>query len=160
MPLHRVYIGVGSNLGDRTGNLDGAVERLGRVEGVRVAQRSSNYLTRPVGPEEQPDYFNCAVEIETSLAPEELLAALKGIEKEMGREPGPRWGARVIDLDILLYDREIVEREDLKIPHPEMHRRVFVLEPLSEIAPDAVHPVLGATVKKLMQELNKEREGA
>ncbi|GAB4387494.1 MAG: 2-amino-4-hydroxy-6-hydroxymethyldihydropteridine diphosphokinase [Thermodesulfovibrionales bacterium] len=147
-----VHIGVGSNLGDRAANCGRAVELLGR-RGIRVRKRSSLHETEPWGLRDQPRFLNMALEAETGLGPRDLLLALKAVEAEMGRAPAERYGPRVIDLDILLYGSLAVKEPGLEIPHPRMHERAFVLAPLSEIAPRAVHPVLGKTVEELMAEL-------
>ena len=156
MTARSVFIGLGANLGDCAANLDGALERLGRVESVRVVGRSSYYRTEPVGVGNQPEFLNGAAEIETAFTAAQLLVVLKKIEADMGRVPSERWGPRLIDLDILLCGDEVVQEPGLKVPHPEMHRRRFVLEPLAEIAPQAVHPVLGRSVEALLSELSGE----
>jgi 2-amino-4-hydroxy-6-hydroxymethyldihydropteridine diphosphokinase len=111
--------------------------------------------TQPWGVEDQPDFVNMAVEVETVMSPEELLVTVKEIEREMGRKAGTRWGPRLIDLDVLLYDDRIVQSKDLIIPHPLLHKRNFVLLPLAEISPECVHPVLKKTIRELAQELIK-----
>lgn len=143
-----VYIGIGSNLGDRESNCRTALERL-RQRGMMIRKESSRYETEAWGVKDQPKFLNMAVEVETELAPEELLLTLKDIEKEMGRKQTFTWGPRMIDLDILLFDDLVMDREDLKIPHPFMHERGFVLWPLSEIAPDVKHPVLQKSIREL-----------
>jgi len=159
MHNHTAYVGLGGNLGDRYGNIARAIDKLRLVSATRVVEQSTDYLTAPVGPQEQPNFVNSAVKITTDLAPQELLAALKAIEKSLGREETYRHGPRVIDLDILLYDNEIIDTDDLKIPHPEMHKREFVLEPLCEIAPEAWHPVLKQTVREMLQALRNAWPG-
>ncbi len=121
--------------------------------GISVRKASSLYETRPWGVKEQPAFINMAVEAETGLSPEELLAAAKGIEKEMGRADTFKWGPRIIDLDILFYDDIVINRKHLQIPHPLLQERRFVLAPLSEISPDKVHPALKKTVRQLKEEL-------
>jgi 2-amino-4-hydroxy-6-hydroxymethyldihydropteridine diphosphokinase len=148
-----VYLGIGSNLGDRKGNCLAALRRLEAKE-IHIKKQSSMLETKPWGVTAQPDFINMAAEAETVLSPEDLLSVLKDTEIEMGREPGMRWGPRVIDLDILFYDDKIIRSEFLIIPHPFLHERAFVLEPLSEIAPDFVHPVVKKTIRELLA--NKE----
>ncbi|MDP6380437.1 MAG: 2-amino-4-hydroxy-6-hydroxymethyldihydropteridine diphosphokinase [Phycisphaerae bacterium] len=146
-----VYLGLGSNLGNRDEHLDLAVDHLRRDERLCLRKVSERIETEPVGgPAGQGQYLNAAAEIETQLAPEELLQLLKSIEVRLGRVPGPRWGPRVIDIDILLYGDVIVEGRDLEIPHPRMHERRFALLTLAQIAPDAVHPRLGKTIRQLL----------
>jgi 2-amino-4-hydroxy-6-hydroxymethyldihydropteridine diphosphokinase len=134
------------------------MRRLAQAEGVRVLRKSSLYRTEPVGLEDQPWFVNCAVEIRTALRPRPLLEVLKGIESEMGRADSARWGPRVIDLDILLYGQELVSEEGLTIPHPEMHKRRFVLQPLFDIAPFEIHPVYGISIKGLLDRLDDDKK--
>lgn len=145
--LSRCYIGLGSNLGDREANLEAAVGALSSEAGVRVLRQSGVYETEPVGVVDQGWFFNAVVEIESALGPPELLAALKRIEARLGRRPGRRWGERLIDLDLLLYDDLVVGEPDLTIPHPELWRRLFVLLPLAEVARDLRAPD-GRTVQE------------
>ncbi len=144
-----VYIGIGTNLGNREKNCRKALEGLEET-GVRVTKRSTLYETDPWGVKDQPPFINMAVEVETALLPEDLLEKLKAIETTMGREKTYRWGPRVIDLDILFYDDLVVDTGSLRIPHPRLHERTFVLEPLSEIAPEFIHPVMGRSIKELL----------
>jgi len=148
--MSTVYIGIGTNLGDRHKNCHRAMELL-KQNGLFVAKQSSMHNTEPWGVTEQPEFVNMAVEIETELAPTELLALLKKIEKDMGRQEEVRWGPRIIDLDILLYDAITLNTDYLTIPHPLMHKREFVLRPLSEIAKELMHPVLKIKIKDLLE---------
>jgi 2-amino-4-hydroxy-6-hydroxymethyldihydropteridine diphosphokinase len=154
------YIALGSNLGDRQVNLDKAVMLLDTVDGVQVRRLSHLVETLPLsgGPADQGEYLNGVVEIQTTLSPLELLAALQQIEKSLGRDrtSEPRWGARTCDLDILLIGQTVMDCPELTIPHPRMHQRRFVLEPLSELSPQVSHPVLGKTAGQLLAELPKE----
>ena len=149
--MSAVYIGIGSNLGDRYRNCLRAIELL-RQNGLFVTKQSSMYETEPWGVTEQPEFVNMAVETETDLAPMRLLEMLKKIEKEMGRQDSMRWGPRIIDLDILLYNDIILNTDSLTIPHPLMHEREFVLGPLSELAGDFIHPVLKKSIRALLKE--------
>lgn len=148
------YIGIGSNLGERAQNIERAITMLAE-SGIKLIARSSLIETAPWGVTDQPMFMNAALKAETALTPHDLLGALKDIERRMGRLfEQERWGPRVIDLDILLYDDDVIDTRDLKIPHPHMHERAFVLAPLNEIAPDATHPVLCKSVSKLLNELH------
>jgi 2-amino-4-hydroxy-6-hydroxymethyldihydropteridine diphosphokinase len=187
---HTVYISIGSNLGDRLDNCAKAVEHLKRHQDIEVAAVSEWYETEAITleRERQPSYINGAVKITTSLTPQQLLAILKGTEREMGRPPHhPKWSSRTIDLDILFYDDLVINNNDLKplkksslgviaseakqshgiaaapsgprndffrgfdliIPHPEIEKRMFVLQPLCDIAPELLHPVLKMKIKDL-----------
>jgi 2-amino-4-hydroxy-6-hydroxymethyldihydropteridine diphosphokinase len=148
---HRAYIGIGSNLGDRKANTAEAVDRVAKLPATRVVRASSLYESEPLG-DAKTWFVNSVIELETEFPPEELLKRLKAIEKAMGRKrvTGKRWGSRVIDLDILLCDQEVVDKRTLKIPHPEMHKRRFVLLPLAELAPHVVHPQLGQSVSAML----------
>jgi 2-amino-4-hydroxy-6-hydroxymethyldihydropteridine diphosphokinase len=146
-----VYLGLGSNLGDRRRNLEAALDALRAHPQIAVTAVSSFLETDPVGgPPGQGKFLNAAAGIETDLAPEALLAELKRVERALGRRPGPRWGPRQIDLDILLYGEEILESERLVIPHPRLCERRFVLAPLAEIAPTARDPVTGLSIRELL----------
>jgi dihydropteroate synthase len=134
------YLGLGANLGDRAANLATAIRRLGESPAVRVIRRSGLYETAPVGVREQPRFLNAVLEAETTLAPRDLLTLAKGIEDALGRQPGPRWGPRPIDVDILLYGDRRVDQPDLTIPHRALWDRDFVLVPLAELQPDLPTP--------------------
>ena len=150
------YIGLGANLGDPRRQLEEALVRLAALEEVEVQKVSAFYLNPPLGPPGQPWYVNAAAQVRTRLEPEELLRALRQVEEDLGRVRGERWGPRIIDLDILLYDGVIMSGPELVLPHPEMHRRAFVLVPLAEIAPEAWHPGLEKTAGELLAELAEE----
>jgi 2-amino-4-hydroxy-6-hydroxymethyldihydropteridine diphosphokinase len=148
-----VYLSLGSNLGDREQNLRAAIARLRGVLAV-----SSFYETEPVEFTEQPWFLNCAVAVRTELTPEQFLAKIQQIEHEMGRRRIRPKGPRNIDIDILLFGDSIINTPELDVPHPAMHQRRFVLEPLNEIAPEARHPVLKKTVRELLQALPAEEQ--
>ena len=146
MPL--VYLALGSNIGDRRDNLRRAVTAL--APEVRVVAQSPIYETPAWGYENQPAFLNMALEGETALPPESLLAYVKRLETELGRTPSFHWGPRLIDIDILFYDDLVLNAPDLAIPHPRLHERSFVLVPLNNLAPSLVHPVLGQTIAQLL----------
>ncbi|MBI4529652.1 MAG: 2-amino-4-hydroxy-6-hydroxymethyldihydropteridine diphosphokinase [Deltaproteobacteria bacterium] len=153
----KVYIGIGSNLGKKKENYLEALSRIAKIPNTKIIRESSLYESEPLG-EAKHWYVNGAIEIETELKPEALLEKLKNIERAMGRKKArKRWDARIIDLDILLYHNLIVEKKNLKIPHPEMHKRRFVLVPLSEIGPQIIHPLLGMSISELMINLKDEK---
>lgn len=150
---HNAYIALGSNLGDKKAYLDNAVKALDEVRGCKVEKVSSYLVTKPYGGVEQDDFLNGCLLLKTFLSPQELLDRLHDIEQEAHRERLVHWGPRTLDLDILLYDDEILETDTLIIPHVEMHMRDFVLKPLSEIAPNKRHPVYKKTIAQLTAEL-------
>ena len=155
---HHAYIGIGSNLGDRKANALEAVDRLAKLPGTKLIRASSLYESEPLG-NAKTWFVNSVIEIETEFPPDQLLKRLKAIEKAMGRKrvKGKRWGSRIIDLDILLCDHEVVETRTLKVPHPEMHKRRFVLLPLAELAPHVVHPQLGQSVSALLAAVKDDK---
>ena len=149
---HKAYIGIGSNMGNKGENIKSAIESM-NCGITRVLNISKLYETEPVGYAEQDDFLNSAVEIKTLLTPEELIKFLLNIEKGLMRERTVRWGPRTIDLDILLYDNVISSDEEVIIPHPRMHERLFVLNPLCDIAPYLMHPVLNKRMVELRDDL-------
>jgi 2-amino-4-hydroxy-6-hydroxymethyldihydropteridine diphosphokinase len=152
------YIGLGSNMGDKFGACRRAIEKLGKAG--RLIKVSSFYCTEPVGYSNQEDFVNAVVAIETPLSPAALLARCHVIEDALGRSRLVRWGPRTIDLDILLYGDQVINDAELTVPHPLMATRAFVLVPLFEIAPDAVHPVLNAEIAQLMHSLRDDHRVA
>lgn len=145
----QVFIGLGSNVGDREEYIEQAIALLKETKGIKVVRRSSNYETKPEGKKAQPLFINSVVEISTAIEPMKLLELTQSFEDTLGRERGVEWGPRTIDIDILLYGDELISEDDLTIPHPLMHERLFVLEPLVEIAPLVMHPILERTMKEL-----------
>ena len=145
------YLGLGTNLGDRRNNLQQALGLLAGEPRLRLSRCSQIYETEPWGVADQPAFLNCVAEVATSLDPESLLGLCKRVEEELGRQPGLRWGPRLIDLDILLYGNEVVGLPHLEIPHPRLHVRAFALIPLAELAPEAVHPLLELSVAELLE---------
>lgn len=155
---HTAYLSIGSNMGNTRQHLDTAIAMLNAGEGCRVMKTSSFLTTKPYGGVEQADFLNACLEVKTILSPYKLLDFLHEIENSEGRERIIRWGPRTLDLDILLYDEEVIYNDVLKIPHIDMHNRQFVLEPLYEIAPYAFHPVLQASVLQLRERLYEKQE--
>lgn len=150
---HTVYIALGSNIGDSKQYLDDAVTQLNELSDTNVVKCSKYYVTPPYGMVEQDDFLNACLELRTLLTPEELLEELHKIEQNAGRERNVHWGPRTLDLDIIFYDNLVMEMNELCIPHVEMHKRKFVLEPLHEIAPYKRHPVYGKTVREMLEEV-------
>ena len=152
-----IYLGLGSNLGDRRGNLAEALRRLPPL--VQIEAVSSLYETQPVGPQDQPLFYNAACRGVTGLPPLELLRHVKQIERDLGRRPdsGPseRWGPRPIDIDVLLYGDSVIDEADLRVPHAELANRAFVLVPLAELAAGLRHPELGRTIGELADAMDR-----
>lgn len=156
--MSKVFIGVGSNLGDRAKHIQRACDLLGGLRGIRFIRCSRAIETEPVGgPAGQAKFLNAVWQIECDLGPQELLKELLAIEQELGRERQEKNGPRTIDLDILFYDQEVIALPDLTVPHPRLHERTFVLEPMAELAPDLTHPVLNKTMKELMRAISCKR---
>ena len=148
------YLGFGTNLGDRKKNLAQAVNNLNDRPDFTVVRTSSIYETTPWGVTDQPNFLNMVAEINTFLSPQELLERVKKLEQDMGREDGPRFGPRLIDVDILLLGDLVVDEPDLQVPHASLHLRAFVLVPLRELTPESVHPLLGKTIAELTSEVD------
>ena len=155
---HRVFIGIGSNLGDRRANTLEAMQRVQTLPDTRITRASSLYESEPLG-DAKTWFVNSVIEIETGRSAGQLLKQLQAIEAAMGRKrvKGKRWGSRIIDLDILLVDQDVVATRALTVPHPEMHKRRFVLIPLAELAPQVIHPHLGKSVSVLLATVQDDK---
>lgn len=149
----RAYVGLGSNLGDRTAHLLLGLSALSRLPDTHLLRLSPIYETEPVGPS-QPPYLNLVAELETELPPRALLGEMLRIERAQGRERRERWGPRTLDLDLLLYGDLVLKEEDLEVPHPRLHQRAFVLVPLLDLLPEGRHPLLGQSFRELLASLD------
>ena len=154
--LHTAYIALGSNLGDKEANLQQALKLLAE-QGIEIEKVSTFLATEPYGVTDQPTFVNAVCCVKTALTPPALLETLLAVENKMGRVRLRHWGERNIDLDLLLYENVILQTERLRLPHPDMQNRDFVLLPLAEIAPELVHPVLQKTIARLKEELVQGR---
>lgn len=154
-----IYIALGSNLGNKQKNIEMSLARL-ELHGVRIVQVSPLIATEPYGVTDQPSFLNGTAEVETALSPIELLDILLQVEQDMGRQRLRHWGERNIDLDLLLYGSQIIDTPRLTLPHPDMHNRSFVLEPLSCIAPSVIHPLLHQTIGELWEAWQKKQAAA
>jgi 2-amino-4-hydroxy-6-hydroxymethyldihydropteridine diphosphokinase len=149
------FVGIGSNIGDPPVQISTALRRLSEENGIKILKTSSFYITEPVGIADQPHFINAVVEIRATDTPYELITTLQTIEKSMGRSRyDEKWGPRVIDLDILLYGQDVIQEMNLIIPHPELHKRRFVLVPLCEIAPYVIHPAFGISISGLLSRVD------
>ena len=155
--MAHAYIGFGSNIDNRFNYINQALQLLLDADDVSLIQISSLYETEPVGYEEQNWFLNGVVAVETDLSVHQLLALLKGIEQLVGRQHRARWRPREVDLDLLIYNQCCINTSNLIVPHPEMHRRSFVLVPFAEIAPDVLHPIFQQNIRTLLSNLNDER---
>ena len=155
--MHKVFLGIGTNLGDKTKNIKDAYERI-KAKGIKIIRKSPVYETKPYGPiREQSNFLNSVVEVETGDSPDGLLSKIIEIENEMGRTRDLRWGPRIIDIDILFYDDLVIKQENLKIPHLDIENRFFALRPLSDIAPDLIHPVFKRSAQEMLREFQRRK---
>lgn len=152
--MNRVAIAFGSNIGDRYKAVSNAFMLI-EENGMRILHKSEIYETEPYGYKDQPPFVNGALLVETEFSCREVLTRLLSIEKDLGRIREFRWGPRTIDLDIIFFNEEIYNEEDLKVPHPDLQNRVFVLKPLNDICPEYIHPIFKKSVAKMLEELNK-----
>lgn len=150
----KAFIGLGSNLGDRETAVRDALEQLSQLPETMLVRVSSLYDSEAIGPEDQPDFVNAVAQLDTGLGARHLLWNLLLIEKRLGRVRSQRWGPRTIDLDLLLFGDQVIEDDDLRVPHPEITRRAFVLAPLAELEPGLTHPLTGQTVTEHLAQLH------
>ena len=147
------YLGLGSNLGDKQDYITKTIKNISILKNVKLIRSSSMIITTPYGKTDQSDFLNCVIEIDTDLLPEELLEKCLDIENQLGRIRDEKWGPRTIDIDLLFYENKIINSDVLILPHPELHKREFVLTSLNELCPDLVHPILNKKIKDIFMEL-------
>lgn len=152
--MNRVYVAFGSNIGDRYEAISDALKLI-EENGMKIVRKSNIYETEPYGYVDQPPFVNGAIEVETNLDCRQVLRILLDIEIQIGRVRLFKWGPRIIDLDIILFNNEVYNEEDLKVPHPDMQNRDFVLKPLNDICPDYVHPILNEKISELLSKLQQ-----
>ncbi|MCP3921357.1 MAG: 2-amino-4-hydroxy-6-hydroxymethyldihydropteridine diphosphokinase [Desulfobacterales bacterium] len=152
------YISIGSNIGNKEDNCKRSIKALKELDKVKSVKKSFFYKTSPVDYEDQDWFINCAVEVETDFSPNELLKAIHSIEHKMGRKRDLRYGPRIIDLDIIFFDDHIIESEDLIVPHPRMHERFFVLQPLKDLNGNFNHPVLKKSIDQLIENISSSEQ--
>lgn len=150
--MSAAFLGLGSNIGERISYIEKALEEIQKIPGTQILALSSIYETEPWGEITQEDFLNSVVEIDTALSAENLLKELKNIEKNLGRTENKKWSEREIDIDLLFYGNEIIEKDFMQVPHSQIEKRKFVLVPMNEIAPGFVHPVLNKTISALLSE--------
>ena len=150
--MQTVYLGLGSNKGERISYIEKAIEEISRLPETKIFVRSAVYETEPWGNIEQEDYLNSVIGIQTELNAEDLLKELKSIEKLIGRKENKKWSAREIDIDLLFYGNEIIDKDHMKVPHGQIENRKFVLVPLNEIAPEFMHPVFKKSISQLLED--------
>jgi len=155
--MERVFIGLGSNLGDRKKNIENSVDLLVGTKKTNLLKRASYYETEPIGPN-QPWFINTAIKVETSLSPEGLLDSCKEVERRIGRFDTSHWGPRLVDLDLLLFGDRVLNNGRLEIPHPQMEKREFVLRPLIELEPELIHPELDFPLKGLLTKTEEDKK--
>ena len=146
------YLGLGSNLGEKQKYIKKAIEQISNLEFVEIIRTSSIIETKPYGKIDQPDFLNCVVELQTELTPENLLKKCLDIENRLGRVRKEKWGPRTIDIDLLLYENVVMNTKTLILPHPELHKRKFVLESLNELCPNLMHPIIKKNIKEIYLE--------
>ena len=147
------YLGLGSNLGDKHEFITKAINQISKFKNTEITRTSSMITTKPYGKTDQPDFLNCIIELDTDILPEELLKKCLDIENQLGRIRNEKWGPRTIDIDLLFYEDKIINTKLLVLPHPELHKREFVLTSLNELCPNLVHPVLNKKIKDIFVEL-------
>ena len=147
------YLGLGSNLGDKQGYITKAIQKISSLKNVETLRTSKVITTLPFGKTDQPDFLNCVIKVKTSLKPEVLMQKCFDIENQLGRVREEKWGPRTIDIDMLFYEDMVINSKLLVLPHPELHKREFVLTSLNELCPDLIHPVLKKTIKNIFLEL-------
>lgn len=155
--MNRAYIAFGSNIGDRHKAVEDAAAMVEK-NGMKITKRSALYETEPYGYTDQPQFLNGALEVETELSCREVLEKLLNIESDIGRVREFKWGPRIIDLDIIFFNSEVYNEEDLKVPHPDMQNREFVLKPMADLCPDYIHPILNKSVSMLLEDLKNNRQ--
>jgi len=153
MKLMYCYLGLGSNLGNKHNYITKAIKFISKLENVEITKTSSRIETAPYGKTDQPDFINCVIELETDLLPEALLKKCLDIENQLGRIRSEKWGPRTIDIDLLFYEDKIINTELLVLPHPQLHKREFVLNSLNELCPNLIHPILNKKIKDIFVEL-------